>query len=645
MMTSVDETLSLSLEEKTRNLIKDKYPQVRKWINVRRGIRQSVTKTLKSILVKNFTDLDEVKALKQKCLDSQENISRLDGLICDEMNLHKLWDDDTSDKESANCESYMDDLRLSISKLNSIIDKLERTLVIQPSGSFHPKMSLPKLHLPTFDGSAEKYSRFITQFEAVIDKFTLSSFEKFSYLENQLTGSARTLLDAVPAESLQYEVAKKLLDRAFMNEDVQKFAILDKLVNLKFTVSDPFKWISEINMLKDQVDKQKIDTNFFVQYFAWNSLSEPFKQQLIGITNVSRPSLQQIIDNAFEANTRMREVGFSLSNSSIEPRAIALATTVDKTAKGVKVTGELPLCSLCSKTGHFARDCSVFSTPVKKLEQAKNLGLCFKCARKHAGKCFGLTRPCSKYKNWHFDYMCDVKSKEVSKQKTSKKKNSYETSKTQKFDRQSGQKAEATSNSIILQVNDNLDKDVLLPTFTANLIGDSVQLEARSVYDPWSQTTFIKESLADRLKCKVLQHVDLSVRGFNCRKDSKAKVVEVSVLIGDKKYLINAVTVPEFELSITAPNLDKVVHGFRVKGYRLADRYLANGIISDFEFMLGSNFAGILPVTTTIFKYNDQGVPSCYFDTPLGVMLQGSVGLILKNLDGLEDLTSKIQAS
>ena len=321
-MASVDENASKILDDENRKLISDRHPDVRKWINIRRGHRQSVTKTLNSILSKKFTDLCEVRTLKEKCSFLQEKISSLDESICEEMIDNNLWNDDRCDHENANCELYMDDLRLCISKLDLAIESLTQSSaqIDRPNASVIPKMSLPKLQLPSFDGSPEKYSRFIKQFEAVLSKFNITSFEKFTYLENQLSGSAKALLNAVPVDNLSYDDAKKLLDKAYLDADVQKFAVVDRLVDLKFSETDPFKWISDLSMLKDQVDKLGIDANFFVQYFAWNSITESFKQ-LISITNVSRPSLQQILDKAFEANTRMKELktGVSMALVSLKP--------------------------------------------------------------------------------------------------------------------------------------------------------------------------------------------------------------------------------------------------------------------------------------------------------------------------------------
>ena len=176
----------------------------------------------------------------------------------------------------------------------------------------------------------------------------------------------------------------------------------------------------------------------------------------------------------------------------------------------------------------------------------------------------------------------------------------------------------------------------MVPTFTAKLKGENKWSNVRSIYDVWSQTTFILDSLASKLQCKVLSDVELSVRGFNSRKTSKAKLVEVSIFT-DKEYKIKAVTVPSFQLSVNIPSLDKVVKTFQDKGYTLADKDLTGTEIGDIDFLLGSNNIAILPVISRVFGVNSGIVPPSWLDSTLGVMLQGSASRIIEYADCLDD--------
>ena len=633
-MATIDEALSKRLDDETKQLIGKEQSNVKIWINTRRGHRQSVTKTAKAISSKTITDLVEAQSLKDKCLNLQKELETLDSSICNEMIVNDKWSDDKCDAQNANCETYRDSLRSALCRINLVIDGLSASTnssVSPKADSFNPKMNLPKLELPSFDDRPENYARFITQFEAIMGKFNLTSFEKFSYLEQQLSGSARELLNAVPLDDMRYETAKKLLDKAFLSDDIQKFAVLDRLVNLRMKGDDAFKWISDINMLKHQIDKLKIDVNFFLQYFAWQGLTDAFKQQLINITNESRPSLDLIIDKSFEANTRLKQLGQSRYSNSIEPRAVALATTLEKAVKDDNMRSSK--CSLCNKGNHFANFCPDYTSSFSKIERAKSLGLCLRCAkRKHKGYCINLKRKCLKCNAWHFDFMCnaDDKSKSMGKGKKEKASNKSKGKETPI------PPVESAASSVVFPIKDHIEKDILVPTFTAKLKGSNKCADVRSIYDVWSQTTFILDSLASKLQCKVLSEVDLSVHGFNSRKTSKAKLVEVSIFT-DKEYKIKAVTVPSFHLSVKIPALDKVVETFLDKGYTMADKNLTGTEIGDIEFLLGSNNIGVLPVTSKILRVGNAIVPISWLDSTLGVMLQGSASRFVDCADCIND--------
>ena len=137
----------------------------------------------------------------------------------------------------------------------------------------------------------------------------------------------------------------------------------------------------------------------------------------------------------------------------------------------------------------------------------------------------------------------------------------------------------------------------------------------------------------------MLCSVDLSVKGFNFCKVSKAIMVEVFLSVGDVVHGINAITVPGFEWDIFAPDLSKAVDMLYDMGYILADRHLYDDGIIHIKFMMGSNYAGVLPVRTKLHTADMTSVPSSFLETPLGVKLQGSVGRIWRDSGILKQYT------
>ena len=104
---------------------------------------------------------------------------------------------------------------------------------------------------------------------------------------------------------------------------------------------------------------------------------------------------------------------------------------------------------------------------------------------------------------------------------------------------------------------------------------------------------------------------------------------------------MEAITVPKFDFCIKAPGLERVVSLLRGKGYTLADDSLSGSRIADIQFLLGSNYAGILPVSSKPFGNKETSVPSCLLDSPVGVMLQGRASLIIENSANLPNLDSR----
>ena len=70
------------------------------------------------------------------------------------------------------------------------------------------------------------------------------------------------------------------------------------------------------------------------------------------------------------------------------------------------------------------------------------------------------------------------------------------------------------------------------------------------------------------------------------------------------------------------------------KGYVLADRHLLSDKdeLTNVRLILGRDFDRLLPVTTKIFG---DPSPSCYLETPCGVILTSNVDRLLHNLSFL----------
>ena len=106
-----------------------------------------------------------------------------------------------------------------------------------------------------------------------------------------------------------------------------------------------------------------IDINVVLQYFFWSSLTESFRQQLISITNNSRPTLSQIIDTIFEANNRVKEFGgidgAREGEKAVGSETISMASRVDSDRSAQKISRIF--CILCSNDQHKLKVCQRIS--------------------------------------------------------------------------------------------------------------------------------------------------------------------------------------------------------------------------------------------------------------------------------------------
>ena len=95
----------------------------------------------------------------------------------------------------------------------------------------------------------------------------------------------------------------------------------------------------------------------------------------------------------------------------------------------------------------------------------------------------------------------------------------------------------------------------------------------RAMRDSGSQTSFITESMAKKLKLKIVKsQFQLGIHGFNSSRKINTRVVELPVAKSHEP--IWAVCVPEIRTNLVLPGLGKIVEAFKIRGYKFADAKL-----------------------------------------------------------------------
>ena len=80
-------------------------------------------------------------------------------------------------------------------------------------------VNLPKLHLPTYDGSVLKWPEFWDIFEASVHRQNIPKVSKFSYLKGALRGSAYVAISGISVTEDNYDVVVALLKDKFSSKE------------------------------------------------------------------------------------------------------------------------------------------------------------------------------------------------------------------------------------------------------------------------------------------------------------------------------------------------------------------------------------------------------------------------------------------
>ena len=108
-----------------------------------------------------------------------------------------------------------------------------------------------------------------------------------------------------------------------------------------------------------------------------------------------------------------------------------------------------------------------------------------------------------------------------------------------------------TSGLIVMNAMPSVNTEVILPTFTCKL-SDGTPI--RVLRDGGCQCNFVKESIANSQGLKVLQdNISMQINGFNGSKVYQTKLVAVELVLGTRTCMIEAVCVPDINVTLTLP--------------------------------------------------------------------------------------------
>ena len=628
----------------------------------RKYIRSQVTRSFNKGEELRQLSSEDKAALKAALLSYQVDLKDLNQKIL-ALKFSDIDDESALESEFASCNEYSDRIFKCIALLDSNTghrgDSLDEARTLLKS----PTAPLPKFS----SGEEEDILKFFKQFEETLSRFKYPDSDKLLLLRQQVSGRGLTLLNSLETSKQLYVEAKKLLTTAFALPLAQKFKVIRQISEIKLDYGEePFEYISKMRTLTESVKDLGITQEHFMQYFFWHGLNESFRNHLTQITNKNRPSLAEISEHFFEACERYNNSQKHLKGKKKEVAcaAVTKVETQDSVANlAVNVDGSEKAksrgCSICTKiqgkeADHTLSTCPKFITAKDKVEKLKSFNGCIKCASfTHCSeKCrFRFKRRCFYCNEWHFGFLCTNSVNTDSEKKTSKCASSTNTSKSSSSSNPSKPSSSSNNNKspsvkdnsttsglIVMNAMPSVNTEVILPTFTCKLSDDT---PIRVLRDGGCQCNFVKESIANSQGLKVLQdNISMQINGFNGSKVYQTKLVAVELVLGTRTCMVEAVCVPDINVTLTLPNLSKVVKGFIDRGYSLADGVLLNGseIINNLDFILGAISANCLLETFVPFGENHTSV---YSSSAVGIMLVGQIDRLLVDLPHLPRVSTK----
>lgn len=258
----------------------------------RKHVRTKITKkfnmlsalTTKLSVTSVKAELTLIKELKIKIESLNESISKL------------VWSEHGEGEifveELESCDPYEETVIKMIKLLEnmeledaSLVNNSNQQPLIKEAFRVSNQLKLPQLPLPEYSrAEGQNLELFFNNFEAIINKYALSEYEKFVFLRKQVSCEPLKLMDSLQGSQQTYGEAKSLLRQAFADPLTTKFDLIKRLTRLKLDFpGDPFSWIGEMRIIIKSFEDMEINVETILQYFVWTGLNISFQNQLISI--------------------------------------------------------------------------------------------------------------------------------------------------------------------------------------------------------------------------------------------------------------------------------------------------------------------------------------------------------------------------
>lgn len=393
-----------------------------------------------------------------------------------------------------------------------------------------PKIKLPSVALPNFDGSYDKWLPFRDQFSIfVIKNVKLQDTDRLHHLRSTLSGEAVNSISHLDITNENFESAWNILTTFYDNKRELVQTYVQNLYSLPSV-----KQYSSLNMraLRDKVNTSLNALRKLGEPVdKWDSLLLPL---LIERLDKKLKSLwddelgKKLVPPTYEEfdlflQTRIRtQRAYERREPEKETKYSEAKSSSSRHVNAHAVSTGIPPCIIC-KQGHSIRKCPTFiEYPIeKRIQLVKEKGRCYNCLARHiTSECPSVhrCRECGKKHNSLLH--TDDNSKCVD---------------TAALNQQSISSGTATiSSHQTTRFQTEKNDQVLLATATINVYSPTGQaLIVRALLDQGSEATLITEKVAQRLRLNKIRR-DTRIGGVGNRQFTATAIARIDIGSLDK---------------------------------------------------------------------------------------------------------------
>ena len=456
-----------------------------------------------------------------------------------------------------------------------------------------PRVKLPKLSLKRFNGDLTKWMTFWDTFEsAVHNNPTLTSIDKFNYLNSLLESAAAEAIAGLTLTSANYEEAIATLRRRFGNKQLIVNRHMDLLLNLEGVTSQHN--LKGLRQLYDIVESNVrglrslgVPSSSYGGLLSSILISKlPPELRLIVSRELSEgewdfESMMKIIEREVEA--RERSAGASITQPKkplgrTPPTALSLMASAP-----AQVT-----CVYCDHP-HSSNFCQTVTDPEERKRLLRTSGRCFVCLRRHhiSRNCRSSAR-CSKCRGRHHTSICS---------------NSHTRPVTGTSLSNLAARSPPTVAAGAVQVPVtssmcvNSPTPILLQTAKA-IVYDASQpestssLEVRAILDLGSQRSYVTVRVQEALNMRKVRSESMIIKTFGSERENRriCDIVELGIVTKNGEPLtLSAVVVPHICDPVRMQPISSFKNAYEhLSGLELADLGSVTGEL-EIDVLIGSD--------------------------------------------------------